>query len=155
MKKLPTKMDNKSKEQRRLNMSKVRSTDTRPERFLRKALFAKGFRYGKNVKTLPGCPDMVFRKFKAVILVNGCFWHGHENCKKAKIPSTNTQFWKKKIKYNKERDIKNLSLLQKSGWRVLIVWTCSLANKISRNRTVQATSTWLVGSEKFMEISES
>ena len=87
-------------------MSKISSKDTKPEILVRKFLFSKGFRYRINVKTLPGKPDIVLPKYKTIIFVNGCFWHGH-NCKKGKLPSSNTDFWKEKISNNKSRDAKN------------------------------------------------
>lgn len=93
-------------------MSKISSKDTKPEILVRKFLFSKGFRYRINVKTLPGKPDIVLPKYKTIIFVNGCFWHGH-NCKKGKLPSSNTDFWKEKISNNKSRDAKNSDLLVK------------------------------------------
>ena len=95
-------------------MSKISSKDTKPEILVRKFLFSKGFRYRINVKTLPGKPDIVLPKYKTIIFVNGCFWHGH-NCKKGKLPSSNTDFWKEKISNNKSRDAKNSDLLVKLG----------------------------------------
>lgn len=106
-------------------MSKIHSKDTKPELIVRKALFARGFRYRIHDKRLPGKPDIVLPKYKTVIFVNGCFWHGH-NCKLFKIPKTRTDFWMKKINSNKERDIKNLKLLKDMGWKVITVWECSI-----------------------------
>ena len=86
-----------SKETRSYNMSRIRAKDTKPELLVRKYLFSKGFRYRLNVKKLPGKPDIVFTKYNTVIFINGCFWHGHENCPKARIPKTKTEWWKAKI----------------------------------------------------------
>ena len=108
-------------------MSKISSKDTKPEILVRKFLFSKGFRYRINVKTLPGKPDIVLPKYKTIIFVNGCFWHGH-NCKKGKLPSSNTDFWKEKISNNKSRDAKNSDLLVKLGWKVIIIWQCEISN---------------------------
>ena len=107
-------------------MSKISSKDTKPEILVRKFLFSKGFRYRINVKTLPGKPDIVLPKYKTVIFVNGCFWHGH-NCKKGKLPSSNIDFWRGKISNNKLRDDKNSDLLIKLGWKVIIIWQCEIS----------------------------
>lgn len=112
-------------------MSKISSKDTKPEILVRKFLFSKGFRYRINVKTLPGKPDIVLPKYKTIIFVNGCFWHGH-NCKKGKLPSSNTDFWKEKISNNKSRDAKNSDLLVKLGWKVIIIWQCEINNISNR-----------------------
>ena len=111
-------------------MSKVSGKETRPEVFLRKYLFAQGFRYRKNVKDLPGKPDIVLSKYKTIIFVNGCFWHGHTNCKKAALPTSNTQFWKEKISGNIIRDAENIRKLQELGYKVLTVWQCELTQKV-------------------------
>lgn len=107
-------------------MSKISSNDTKPEILVRKFLFSKGFRYRINVKTLPGKPDIVLPKYKTIIFVNGCFWHGH-NCKKGKLPSSNTDFWKGKISNNRSRDDKNSDLLVKLGWKVITIWQCEIS----------------------------
>lgn len=119
-------MDNHSKEIRSYNMSKIRRTDTKPEVIVRKFLFAAGFRYRKDVKTLPGCPDIVLPKYKTVIFVNGCFWHMHEGCKKFVWPASNQGYWEKKLNGNKKRDIRNIELLKQQGWKVIVVWECEL-----------------------------
>ena len=97
-------MENHSKEVRSYNMSKIRSTGTKPEEIVRKYLFSKGLRYRKNVKTLPGKPDIVFPKYKSVVFVNGCFWHGHQNCRYFVMPKSNTEYWENKINNNIARD---------------------------------------------------
>ena len=107
-------------------MSRIRSSNTKPELLVRKFLFAHGYRYRLNVKTLPGKPDIVLPKYKTVIFVNGCFWHGHSNCKYFKIPKTRTQWWTDKINTNKANDTKAVKALKKNGWKVIIVWECGL-----------------------------
>ena len=107
-------------------MSKISGKNTKPEILVRKFLFSKGFRYRINVKTLPGKPDIVLPKYKTVIFINGCFWHGH-SCKKGKLPSSNIDFWKEKISNNKLRDDKNSDLLIKLGWKVIIIWQCEVS----------------------------
>ena len=107
-------------------MSKISGKNTKPEILVRKFLFSKGFRYRINVKTLPGKPDIVLPKYKTVIFINGCFWHGH-NWKKGKLPSSNIDFWKEKISNNKSRDDKNSDLLVKLGWKVIIIWQCEVS----------------------------
>ena len=119
-------MDNRSKEARSRNMSNIPSKNTKPEETVRKYLFAQGFRYRKNVSKLPGKPDIVLPKYKMVVFVNGCFWHGHEGCKYYVPPKTNTEFWYAKFKYNQERDERNYQKLRDLGWRILIVWECEI-----------------------------
>lgn len=121
--------DNHSKEVRSMNMSHIRSKNSKPEELVRKYLFSKGFRYRKNVKTLPGCPDIVLPKYKTVIFVNGCFWHKHD-CPRFVWPSTNEEYWHPKIMGNVERDKRNLAELQQLGWTVLTVWECELKKKV-------------------------
>ena len=106
-------------------MSRIRSKNNAPEEKVRKFLFSKGFRYRKNDKKLPGCPDIVLPKYKTVIFVNGCFWHKH-NCKRFVWPSSNEDYWKKKILRNVERDEINIKELKDLGWKVLVVWECEL-----------------------------
>ena len=117
--------DNHTKAVRSKNMSHIRSKDTRPEEIVRKYLFAKGFRYRKNVKALPGCPDIVLPKYHTVIFVNGCFWHKHD-CPRFVWPTSNEEYWRKKILGNVERDKKVYSLLNDQGWNVVVVWECEL-----------------------------
>lgn len=121
--------DNHTQEVRSRNMSHIRSTNTKPEEKVRKYLFSKGFRYRKNVKTLPGKPDIVLPKYHTVIFVNGCFWHKHD-CPRFVWPSSNEEYWIPKINGNVERDRKNYQLLQKMGWNVLVVWECELKKEI-------------------------
>ena len=121
--------DNHSKEVRSMNMSHIRSKNSKPEELVRKYLFSKGFRYRKNVKALPGCPDIVLPKYKTVIFVNGCFWHKHD-CPRFVWPSSNEEYWRPKIMGNVERDKRNADELQKLGWKVLVVWECELKKKV-------------------------
>jgi len=107
-------------------MRAVKSQDTKPELKLRKTLHALGYRYRLNVKTLPGKPDLVFPKFRTVIFVHGCFWHGHDCKRGARIPKTNTDYWRAKISRNKERDVANATALKKLGWRIIALWECEL-----------------------------
>lgn len=107
-------------------MSLVHSSDTKPERALRIALWRQGFRYKVNDKRLPASPDIVLPKYKTVVFVHGCFWHGHEGCSKFTIPKTNTDFWVAKVTRNKERDQETWRQLEARGWSVIIVWECEL-----------------------------
>lgn len=111
---------------RSYNMSCVKSKNTKPEIWVRKYLFACGFRYRINVKKLPGTPDIVLPKYKTAIFVNGCFWHGHKNCRFFVIPKTRTEWWLDKINRNIDRDQANILALKKSGWRVITIWECQL-----------------------------
>lgn len=120
--------DNHSKEIRSKNMSHIRSKNSKPEETVRKYLFSHGFRYRKNVKKLPSCPDIVLKKYKSVIFVNGCFWHMH-NCGRFVWPSSNKEYWRKKITRNVYRDIKNYSILKKLGWNIIIIWECELKKR--------------------------
>lgn len=113
-------------EQRHRCMASIHNSDTRPERLVRRFLFACGMRYRINVKRLPGTPDIVMRKYHTVIFINGCFWHGHEGCKYFRMPHTNTSFWEKKIHRNRKRDKRNEEQLQAMGWNVVTIWECEL-----------------------------
>lgn len=126
-------MDNHSKKVRSYNMSKIRSTGTKPEEIVRKYLFSKGLRYRKNVKTLPGKPDIVLPKYKTIVFVNGCFWHGHQKCKYFVMPKSNREYWENKISNNIVRDQKNYEHLATLGWNVLIVWECELRKDKQEN----------------------
>jgi len=117
-------------EVRSYNMSQIKGKNTKPEMLVRKFLFSKGFRYRLHVKTLPGKPDIVLPKYKTVIFVHGCFWHGHEGCKYYVVPKTRTDWWLNKIKRNKELDLKNLQALRLDSWRVLTIFECDLKPKL-------------------------
>lgn len=119
-------MDIVSSSVRSRMMSGIRGNNTRPEMIVRKYLHAAGLRYRLHQKQLPGTPDIVLRRFNVAILVNGCFWHRHVDCKYATTPASNESFWQKKFLANVQRDQKNVSLLIEQGWRVLLVWECAL-----------------------------
>lgn len=130
-------MDRLTQEQRHRNMAAIRGKGTKPEILVRKFLFSRGFRYRLNHPRLPGHPDLVLRKYRTVIFVNGCFWHGHENCKYFRLPKTNIDFWKNKIEQNKERDKKEQCQLAAMGWHCITVWECQLKPKV-RNQTLES-----------------
>lgn len=111
---------------RSYNMSRIKSRDTKPELLIRRFLFANGLRYRLYDKNLKGKPDIILKKFKTVIFVNGCFWHGHDNCKYFVVPKTRTEFWLDKIEGNKKRDEENVALLKKNGWNIVIIYECQL-----------------------------
>lgn len=117
-----------SKEVRSYNMSQIKGKDTLPEIVVRKYLFSHGFRYRKNVSSLPGKPDIVLHKYRTCIFINGCFWHHHNNCKYAAIPQTRQEFWKNKFEKTIANDRRNYALLEKEGWNVLVIWECDLKN---------------------------
>lgn len=122
--------DNHTPDQRHRNMAAVHSASTKPELMLRHVLWHLGFRYLVNVKHLPGSPDIVLPKYRTVIFVHGCFWHGHKDCKNASIPKTNTDFWTAKIARNQERDQVVWRQLEAKGWSVVIVWECQLKKAV-------------------------
>lgn len=117
-------MDRITPECRSRLMSRVKNKNTKPEIVVRKFLHANGYRFRLHRRDLPGKPDIVLPKFQIAIFVNGCFWHGHENCARAKLPATNQVFWEEKIKSNKARDEKNIALLKEMQWRVVVIWQC-------------------------------
>ena len=117
-------------------MSKISDKETKPEILVRKFLFANGFRFRKNDKRYPGKPDIVLPKYKAIVFVHGCFWHGH-NCSAGKLPETRKKFWTEKINGNKKRDEGNKIKLEKQGWKVIIIWQCKLKNKESRSKKLE------------------
>lgn len=129
-------MDIWDKKKRSEVMSKIRSKNTKPELALRKALFARGFRYRVNVSNLPGKPDIVLPKYKTVIFLHGCFWHGHKGCKYAYTPKTNTKFWVDKITSNTERDKISTEKLTALGWNVITVWECEIRHEYKHNITM-------------------
>ena len=119
-------------EQRSRCMAAIRGKDTKPEILVRKFLFSKGLRYRLNNRKLPGSPDIVLKKYKTVIFVDGCFWHGHEGCKYFRLPKSNTPFWEAKITRNIERDKETTQALTALGWKVIRIWECELRNKSNR-----------------------
>ena len=145
-------MDKLTPQQRHKCMAAIRSRDTKPELKVRRWLWSHGYRYRLNVKSVPGKPDIVMRRYRTAIFVNGCFWHGHnvalpqvksekqkvkneevENSKCCKIPQTNREFWVSKIERNKRRDQRNYEVLQENGWHIIVVWECQLTAKRIEN----------------------
>lgn len=145
--------DTVSPEKRSDVMSRVRSQDTKPELLIRKGLHALGFRYRLHVKDLPGKPDLVFRRYRSVVFVNGCFWHGH-SCPRCRMPSSNSDYWKRKVARNAERDAINRRSLIDEGWRVLTIWECALTGKwkLGLNQVLSLASAWLLSTEPMGEI---
>lgn len=131
-----------SKEQRKRCMSKIKSKDTKPEMLVRRFLFSHGFRFRLHRKDLPGNPDIVLPKYKTVIFINGCFWHGHKDCKFASIPETNRDFWLTKISGNIIRDNESVERLKQSGWKVIVIWQCELKPKV-KDQTLEQLITKL------------
>ncbi len=116
--------DNLTKEKRSWNMSRIRSKDTTPELIVRSLLHRMGYRFRLHCKDLPGKPDVVLSKYKAVIFVHGCFWHGHKGCKRSNIPKSNRGYWVAKIRKNIDRNKKHRKALRKLGWGVIVIWEC-------------------------------
>ena len=132
-------VDRLTKEKRSWNMSRIRCKDTAPEVMVRSFLFKRGFRFRKNVKTLPGKPDIVLPKYKTVIFINGCFWHHHDNCRFATTPKSSSEFWLAKFKKNILNDRKNTLILESSGWTVITIWECELKKDFLRNSCLLGT----------------
>ena len=142
--------DRLTPQQRHYVMSRIHGKGTKPELKVRQWLWRHGYRYRLNVKSVPGKPDIVMRKYRTAIFVNGCFWHGHHvetqcfaslqeitNSSCCKIPQTNREFWVNKIRRNQERDLKNYQLLRENGWQVIVVWECQLQPKLLENTMLQ------------------
>jgi DNA mismatch endonuclease (patch repair protein) len=123
-------VDNHSPKVRSYNMSRIRGKDTKPEEIARKYLFAKGLRYRKNDKRLPGKPDIVLPKYKTVIFVHGCFWHSHKNCPDFVRPKSNQDYWLPKLERNRLRDSEHIVALESDGWYVIVVWECELKKAV-------------------------
>ena len=133
-------------------MRGIRGSNTQPELQVRKALHARGFRYRLNAKELPGRPDIILPKWRAVIFVHGCFWHAHRGCRYFRIPATRTAFWEQKLAANAERDARQIEQLLAMGWRVLVVWECALRNK---NATaLEKAVAFVEGCSRFAQLSE-
>ena len=124
-------------QQRHANMAAIHSKDTKPEMVVRRYLWGHGFRYRFNHPRLPGKPDIVMRKYRTCIFVNGCFWHGHEGCRYYTIPKTNTEFWVSKVKRNKERDLKVQHELAAMGWHSITIWECEIKS-VKRENTLKS-----------------
>lgn len=147
-------MDIVNKEKRSKMMSGIRSQNTKPERLIRKGLFKLGFRYRINSKMF-GKPDIVLKKYNAVIFIHGCFWHGHIGCENFKIPKSNTTFWVNKIDRNRKRDAEVLNYLHATGWRICIIWECAIRGKsqlLNIDKTINKISKWLTSKRIWIEI---
>jgi len=132
-------------------MAAVKQRGTRPEMLLRRALHRFGFRYRVNQRRLPGSPDLVFKRRRAVIFVNGCFWHDHEGCKYATKPKSQIEFWVGKFAANRARDRRNYAMLKAEGWKTLVVWECALKGP-SFSKTVERVAVWLERPTVFREL---
>lgn len=134
-------------------MAAIKSRNTKPEILIRSLLHRKGFRFRIHVKDLPGKPDIVLPKYKVVIFVHGCFWHGHENCKLFKMPTTRTEFWQNKISRNQSNDLKASKLLLSNNWRVAVIWECAVRNA---NKDLQGfidkISEWIISNSPILEL---
>jgi DNA mismatch endonuclease (patch repair protein) len=136
-----------STEQRSRIMSRIRGKNTKPELLIRKGIHRLGFRYRLHRNDLPGKPDLVFPKYRAVVLIHGCFWHGHD-CQLFREPATNKEFWSLKIMANRENDVRKAAALESSGWRILTVWECSIRGKQkSVKEVVDRIAAWLLSSD--------
>ncbi len=122
---------------RSYNMSRIKGKDTKPEMLVRRYLHGLGYRYRLHVKDMPGKPDIVLPRYRTVIFINGCFWHGHEGCKYYVVPKTRSEWWLNKINHNRDNDAKAIKALKKAGWRVILVWECVL-KPAHLNRTLAA-----------------
>lgn len=129
--------DTMTPEQRSRCMAAIKGKDTKPEMIVRKYLFSRGLRFRVQVRKLPGNPDIVLPKYKTVVFVNGCFWHGHEGCRYYRLPKSNVEFWENKIKNNVARDARNEKELKALGWRVIRVWECDIRKVAGREEYLQ------------------
>jgi DNA mismatch endonuclease (patch repair protein) len=134
-------------------MAGIRSTNTRPEMAIRKALHRRGFRYRLHAAGVPGRPDMVFPRYRAAVFVNGCFWHGHD-CRFFRLPGTRTEFWRAKIARNRRRDADVAAMLAKAGWRQLTVWECTVRGKgtDAAEKTAGRIARWLRSRKRRLEM---
>lgn len=139
--------------QRSRMMSSIHGKDTWPERTLRSLLFAKGFRYRIHVRKLPGSPDLVFPRYRAVVFVHGCFWHRHEGCRYTTTPKTNNEFWRLKFESNVDRDRRNVEELRTLGWRVATVWECAMKKSVAE--TARLVEDWLRGNAEILVLGQS
>jgi DNA mismatch endonuclease (patch repair protein) len=145
-------MDHLDSHERSMLMAKIKSTNTTPEIKLRKFLFKNGLRYRINVRTIPGTPDIVLPKYRAVIFVHGCYWHQH-GCSVYKDPKTNAMFWQNKFRKNKERDFTVSQDLAHTGWRIAVVWECALSKALYL-KTGKIVLRWILSSRKRIEVPE-
>lgn len=144
-------MDVVTPEVRSRMMSNIRGRDTKPELFVRRALHGLGFRFRLHDPRLPGRPDLVLPKWKAVIFVHGCFWHHHPGCRYATTPATRSQFWQGKFETNRHRDERDQSALRDTGHRIAVIWECSLRTPELAVETIATVAAWLHGSEASFE----
>ncbi len=144
--------DTISSEQRSRLMAKIHEKDTAIELKVRTDLHKRGYRFRKNVVGLPGRPDIVLPKYRATIFVHGCFWHGHPNCRKSRLPTTNYAFWEEKRRANLGRDARNIAELVGSGWRVAVVWQCALEKPKTLSRTMNILQDWINSEDNQCEI---
>ena len=142
------------KQTRSRMMSGIRGKDTKPEMVLRRALHARGFRYRLHGKGIPGRPDIILARHRAVIFVHGCFWHRHEGCRYATTPATRPEFWAEKFAANVRRDRAVCDALAADGWRVAMTWECALRRPQSVERTASAVEKWLLSDSRWLEIGE-
>jgi DNA mismatch endonuclease, patch repair protein len=131
-------VDVHDRETRSRNMRAIRARHTKPERLVRSYLHRAGLRFRLHRRELPGQPDIVLPKYSAVVLVHGCYWHRHANCKYAVLPSSNTDFWLKKLEMNRQRDEKNKDRLRQQGWRVFVVWECEIPGGVALRKLVRS-----------------
>ncbi len=143
-----------SPEKRSQMMAGIKGKNTKPEIAVRMELHRRGFRYRLHVKNLPGKPDMVFPKYNAVLFIHGCFWHGHEECRLFKWPSSRTDFWEKKINRNRELDVKAVSKLHSEGWRVGVIWECAMRgrSKMTEEAIFRRTTTWIKSNKPYFQL---
>lgn len=137
--------DTMTPEQRSRCMAAIKGKDTKPELIVRKYLFSRGLRYRVNNSKLPGTPDIVLKKYKTVVFIDGCFWHGHEDCKYFRLPKSNIDFWKHKISMNIARDYANNVDLRLAGWRVIRIWECEIKTKEKRAETLSQLYSQITG----------
>ena len=141
-------------DQRHRNMAAIHAASTKPEMVLRRALWRLGFRYRLNDKNLLGKPDIVLPKYRTVIFIHGCFWHGHERCRKYTVPKTNTEFWVAKVARNKERDQEVWRKLEADGWNVIIVWECELEKKALDATVERVVREIVAGGERYTRLQQ-
>ena len=148
--------DIKSSDARSQNMAKIRSKDTKPEVWFRKKIFERGYRYRKNVKNIPGHPDIWFAKYNTAVFVNGCFWHRHIGCKYAYMPKSRVEFWENKFKNNMERDRVVRHQLLEDGVRMLVIWECTVKSMIKdktiREYVLDRVDCFMHSKESFLEL---
>lgn len=149
-------MDIVTPKQRSKNMAAIHSKDTKPEVYFRKLLFAQGYRYSLNVKTVPGHPDIYMRKYNTAIFVHGCFWHRHEGCKYAYMPKSRVEFWQKKFEANRERDYTVQKEMNEKGIRYIIIWECTIRQMIKdkdmQERIISNVMKFLESKENHVEM---